>query len=214
VLVVDDDSRMRALMVSLLQRIGCVVYEASSGDEALDVAESIRPELVILDVSLPRITGYEVCRELRDAYGAGIKIMFVSGLRAEPLDRVAGLLIGADDYLIKPFDPDELVTRARLLLTRNGVDVHAPPLGEAAVSELTPRERQVLTLLAGGHNQEQIAGELVISSKTVATHIQRTLAKLGVHSRAQAVAVAHRSGLVPDEFEAHLFDLELTAGAV
>ena len=137
-------------MVSLLQRIGCVVYEASTGDEALDIAETVRPQLVILDVSLPRITGYEVCRELRDAYGAGIKIMFVSGLRSEPLDRVAGLLIGADDYLIKPFDPDELVTRARLLLTRNGANVPGPPVGEAAVSELTPREREVLTLLAAG----------------------------------------------------------------
>ena len=216
VLVVDDDQDVRALMVALLQRIGCVVYEASRGDEALDLAEAVRPELVVLDVNLPRITGYEVCRELRDAYGDGIAVMFVSGMRAEPLDRVAGLLIGADDYLIKPFDPDELVTRARLLLRRNGVHHTPRVVGEPAIRELTPRELQVLRLLAEGRNQAQIAEELFISSKTVATHIQRTLSKLGVHSRAQAVAVAHQSGLVANDFEAHSlghsdFDLHLEA---
>jgi DNA-binding NarL/FixJ family response regulator len=196
VLVVDDDRKTRALMVALLQRIGCVVYEASSGDEALDVAEAVHPKLVVLDVNLPRITGYEVCRELKDAFGESISIMFVSGLRAEPLDRVAGLLIGADDYLIKPFDPDELVTRARLLLRRNGVHHAARPVGEPAIGELTPRELQVLKLLAAGRTQGEIAQDLFISSKTVATHIQRTLSKLGVHSRAQAVAVAYRDGHV------------------
>ncbi len=108
------------LMVELLQRIGCTVYEAASGDEALDVAETVRPALVILDVDLPRISGYEVCRELRDAFGDAVAIMFVSGTRAEAYDRVGGLLIGADDYVVKPFDPDELLSRARVLLRRAG----------------------------------------------------------------------------------------------
>ena len=70
VLVVDDDEGCRALIVSLLQqRIGCTVYEASSGDEALEVAELVRPALVVLDVNLPRVTGYEVCHELRASFG-------------------------------------------------------------------------------------------------------------------------------------------------
>ena len=64
---------------------------------------------MILDVDLPRISGYEVCRELRDAFGEAVAIMFVSGTRAEAYDRVGGLLIGADDYVVKPFDPDELL---------------------------------------------------------------------------------------------------------
>jgi DNA-binding NarL/FixJ family response regulator len=211
VLVVDDDANTRALIVASLQRIGYVVYEAANGDEALEVAEAVRPELVVLDVSLPRITGYEVCRELRDTFGDSVAIMFVSGLRAEPLDRVAGLLIGADDYLIKPFDPDELVTRARLLLRRNGAPVRPRRVGEPAIDDLTPREREVLGLLARGRNQAQIADELFISSKTVATHIQRTLSKLGVHSRAQAVAVAHRTGLVRDDVEPRDFLLHAEA---
>ena len=203
VLVVDDDDGCRALVVSLLQqRIGCTVYEAASGDEALDVAEVVRPALVILDVNLPRVTGYEVCHELRASFGNGIAIMFLSGKRAEALDRVGGLLIGADDYVVKPFEPDELVSRARALLRRatSSPLVRSPDLPAAT---LTSREREVLELLAQGLDQDQIASALVISSKTVATHIQRTLAKLGVHSRAQAVAHAHREGLLHADFHAH-----------
>jgi DNA-binding NarL/FixJ family response regulator len=211
VLVVDDDDGCRMLMIELLQRIGCTVYEAASGDEALDVAETVRPALVILDVDLPRISGYEVCRELRDAFGDSIAIMFVSGTRAEAFDRVGGLLIGADDYVVKPFDPDELLTRARVLLRRagrgngngNGSLTKVSLTPDTPGAPLTSREREVLELLARGLNQEQIAVSLFISSKTVATHIQRTLAKLGVHSRAQAVAYAHRTGLLSADFQAH-----------
>jgi DNA-binding NarL/FixJ family response regulator len=204
VLVVDDDDGCRALVVSLLQqRIGCTVYEAASGNEALEVAETVRPALVVLDVSLPGVTGYEVCHELRASFGNGIAIMFLSGKRAEALDRVGGLLIGADDYVGKPFEPDELVSRARALLRR--ATTPTPPRSNGvSAATLTSREREVLELLAQGLDQDQIASTLVISSKTVATHIQRTLAKLGVHSRAQAVAYAHRVGLLRAvDFQAH-----------
>jgi DNA-binding NarL/FixJ family response regulator len=213
---VDDDEGCRSLLVTRMQRLDCTVYEAASGDDALEVAEAVRPSLVILDVSLPRISGYEVCHDLREAYGDSVGIIFVSGTRAEALDRVGGLLIGADDYLAKPFDPDELVTRARILLRRatggrrsghaNGSgDGNGDVIGHAeGTGTLTAREREVLGLLARGLDQEQIATTLVISSKTVATHIQRTLAKLGVHSRAQAVAHAHRTGLLGADFHAHV----------
>ena len=204
VLVVDDDASLRELISIQLQRIHCTVYEAGAGDEALDLAYAVRPDLVILDVSLPRVTGYEVCRELRDSFGNEIAIIFVSGTRGEALDRVAGLLIGADDYLAKPFEPDELLNRARTLLARSQRE-RRPRMPEAVPSldDLTPRERQILVLLARGGNQNQIATELVISPKTVATHIQRVLAKLGVHSRAQAVAYAHRVGLVEVDVTPH-----------
>ena len=199
-MVVDDDDGCRALIVELLLRIGCTVYEASSGDDALDVARTVRPALVILDVDLPQVTGYEVCRGLRDSYGDAVSIMFVSGARAEALDRIAGFLIGADDYVLKPFDPEELLNRARALLRRRpGSSPRPTPHKDAlATSVLTSREREVLVLLARGRSQGQIAQELVISAKTVATHIQRILAKLGVHSRAQAVSVAYRERLVGD----------------
>jgi two-component system nitrate/nitrite response regulator NarL len=201
VLVVEDDAACRALMVTLLDRIGCTVEEASSGEEALALAKANPPALVLLDIGIPGISGYEVCHELRETFGQTLPVVFVSGNRVETQDRIAGLLIGADDYIVKPFNPDELVARVRRLLVRNssnGRHFERRKEGSASISSLTPREREVLVLLARGRNQEEIAAELYISSKTVATHIQRLLAKLGVHSRAQAVAVAHRAHLVGD----------------
>ena len=193
-------------MVELLERIGCRVVEAASGDEALILAKADRPALVLLDISIPGITGYEVCHELRESYGDTLPVVFVSGSRVESQDLVAGLLIGADDYIVKPFDGDELIARVRRLLVRNsdsGRHTERRKRHSAATASLTVREREVLRLLAEGRNQAEIATELYISSKTVATHIQRILAKLGVHSRAEAVAFAHRERLTTADVEAH-----------
>jgi DNA-binding NarL/FixJ family response regulator len=145
---------------------------------------------VLLDVVLPRLSGYEVCRRLREEFGESLPIIFMSGERTQEYDRAAGMLLGADDYLVKPFDPGEFLARIR----RHAARAPAPVSAERV--HLTAREQEVLTLLASGLDQKQIAAELVISEKTVATHIQRLLAKLGAHSRAQAVATAHRQGLV------------------
>jgi DNA-binding NarL/FixJ family response regulator len=190
-LIVDDDAAFREFVSSLLDRMGHPIVEATDGDEALDAALAERPSLVVLDIDLPGASGYEICRALRDVYGEDLPIIFVSGRRTEQLDLVAGLLIGADDYLVKPFDGAELLARVRRHLSR------APrsPNGDAG-ARLTPREQEILDLLAAGLDQREIAERLVISPKTVGTHIQRILGKLGVRSRAQAVAYAHRHGLV------------------
>jgi DNA-binding NarL/FixJ family response regulator len=191
ILIVDDDAAFRELVRSLVSRIGYAIAEAGDGEEALDAALAERPSLVLLDVDVPGISGYEVCRELRDVYGEELPIVFVSGRRTEQLDLVGGLLIGADDYIVKPFEAAELLARVRRHLSRaprNG--------GTGNGASLTPRELEILDLLAAGFDQRSIAEQLVISPKTVATHIQRILGKLGVRSRAQAVAYAHRHGLV------------------
>ena len=197
ILVADGDAVCRALVAALFERIGYSTCEAATGGEALTLAENNRPSIVLLDVELPGITGYETCHELRDRYGESLPIVFLSGKRVEPLDRIAGLLIGADDYIVKPFEPGELIARARSLLRRsngsmNGHTGERNGRGAAVLDSLTSREREVLDLLAHGHSQGEIATELFITPKTVATHIQRVLGKLGVHSRAQAVAYALR----------------------
>jgi two-component system nitrate/nitrite response regulator NarL len=196
ILVVDQDARFRTSVVSLVQGAGYEAISAGSGEEALFLARTESPHLAILDVELPGISGYEVCRRLREDVDA-IGIVFVSDTRTDSLDRAAGLLIGADDYLAKPFAPDELLARVRALLNRNGTaHAVARPAPVALESALTAREHEVLTLLAGGLSQGGIAQRLVISPKTVAAHIDHILGKLGVHSRAEAVAVAYRDGHV------------------
>ena len=189
ILVVDADSAAAKEIAELLGGVGLEARTETSGEDALAVAGEWRPRAVLLEVRLPGVSGYEVLRELRRRYGEQLPIMFVSGERAEPFDRVAGLLLGADDYMVKPFAPDELIARVRRLVVRS-----ASGDQEALGTKLTRREEEVLHLLASGLTQKEIARQLVISSSTVASHIEHILDKLGVHSRAQAVALAHRSG--------------------
>jgi DNA-binding NarL/FixJ family response regulator len=189
VLVVDDDDTHRELISTVLGRAGFATVDAANGEDAMAAARRHLPQLVVLDVRMPDLSGYEVCRRLRDEFGDTVSILFLSGERTEGFDRAAGLLVGADDYLVKPFSPDELLARVRVRLPSS--------LGPSALpSDLTKRELEVLRLLSEGLSQKEIAASLVISSKTVAAHIQHILGKLGVHSRAQAVAHAYRRGLL------------------
>ena len=205
VLVVDDDRRFRDFARTTIDRAGFTAVEAANADQALEAADRSQPHLVLLDVCLPRVSGYELYRELRDRLGDDVPIIFVSGDRTDAYDRVAGLMLGADDYLIKPFDPDELIARVRRSLRprANGVS-HAEDAPEDPTADLTPREREVLILIARGRSSAQIAHELVISPRTVSTHVQHILAKLGVDNRTQAAAVAHRAGIVTPEVSAHI----------
>ena len=183
VLVVDDDDCFRTFVCGALSRGGLEPRPFGSGDEALLAARSDPPALAVLDVNLPGISGYELCRALKDEH-PGLPVVFLSGERTESFDRVAGLLLGADDYLVKPVAEDELLVRLRRLLRPASTRI-----GERG--PLTGREFDVLGLLAEGKNQRQIAAELVISAKTVGTHIEHI-----VHG------LLHRHGL--EQFEVGL----------
>jgi len=190
ILVVDDDEGCRQTISALLEHAGYAPLAVASGEAALRIAAAKQPRVVILDVCLPDMSGYEVCRQLRERFGDSLPVLFVSGVRKESFDRVAGLLIGGDDYIGKPFASDELIARVRRLAR------HSPSLAPSLASRLTARELEVLRLLAGGLDQGAIARQLFISPKTVATHIDHVLQKLGVHTRAQVVALAYREDLL------------------
>ena len=196
ILVVEDDALFAAFLLETLLSARFDAEVAEDGARTLETVAARKPALVLLDIDLPGLSGYEVCRELRRRFGDEIAIVFISGGRVDALDRSSGLLLGADDYLVKPIDPSELVARVRRLVASRVPAAEPATNGIAQPSALTPREQEVLRLLAAGRRQDEIAKRLSISPKTVATHIQRILPKLGARSRAEAVAFAHRDGLV------------------
>jgi len=193
VVVVDVDGSARRSLISILQRAGYTATGFASAEDAQSSIARDQPDVVLTEVQLPGVSGYELCRRLKDEYGDRVAVLIVSGDRVEAFDRAAGILLGADDYLVKPVDAGELVARVWRLAGRSTVNGDAPVKGNGDdIHGLSAREREVLDLLAGGSDQDAIAEALFISPKTVATHIQRILTKLGVHSRAQAVALALR----------------------
>src|SRR5207244_749090 len=141
ILIADDDAGIRSLISSLLAQAGYSTCEAATGEATLASARADPPRLVILDVNLPGLSGYEVCRELRDEFGEQMAIMFVSGERTQSFDRAGGLLLGADDYVVKPFALDELLARVRRLVGRSF------PTARSIASKLTTREVEVMRYL-------------------------------------------------------------------
>ena len=191
VLVVDGDDAFRERVVTVFRRAGLNAAGARGGEAALQLAAT-RPGAVVLEVELADVDGFEVCHELRERHGDDLPVIMVSGERVTAHDRIAGLLIGADDYLVKPVNDDELLARLRRLLVRTGAASGAQQNGNGQANGLSPREAEVLRLFAQGLAAESIADRLVISRKTVSSHLQRVMGKLGVHTRAQAVAAALR----------------------
>jgi len=195
VLVVDDDRAFSKFLRLVLERAGYETLEATSGEDALRIAGDCSPVVVLLDIVLPRLNGYEVCHGLREMLGDTAAIVFTSGARTDPVDVASGLLVGADDYMVKPVDPDELVARVGAL-ARRVQGVRSEDNGTRTAPKLTPRETEILEMLADGCSQRDMAQLLSISPKTVGLHIEHILGKLDVHSRTQAVAAAYRRNLV------------------
>ena len=210
ILVVDQDRKARARTELILRPLKHEVACAADAEVALELVDARVPALAIVDVELPGLNGLGLLTQLVQRFDGAVPVILTSADRTAPLDRAAGLLLGADDYLVKPVDPAELVARvARTLKRASSRPQDRAP--DSSTKPLSPREQEILGFLAEGKTQRQIADHLVISPKTVGTHIQHVLSKLGVHSRAQAVAEAYRSRLVTPEFEGHLLDDGLEA---
>ena len=206
VLVVDDEADIVALVAYHLARAGYRVSTASSGSDALEDARREQPALIVLDLMLPGLSGYEVLERLRaDASTRDIAVLMLTARREEQ-DRIRGLSLGADDYLTKPFSPQELVLRVGAILRRMhsapaatssmialgqleiDTDAHAVRVAGEPV-ELTPTEYKLLLLLAERRGRVQARAHLLesvweaapdIQTRTVDMHVQRLRAKLGV----------------------------------
>ena len=141
VLIVEDDRNTAALVAAYLERDGFSTLQVHDGAEAVSAAAAAQPVFVILDVMLPNLDGWEICRALREA--SDVPILMLTA-REEELDRVSGLAMGADDYVVKPFSPRELVERVKAILRRSRKAAPAPP---AILSwdglELDPEKRRV-----------------------------------------------------------------------
>ena len=147
-LVVDDERRLRDLVQSYLEREGFRVVAAGDGLTALDLARQHRPTVVVLDLMLPGLDGLEVCRRLRTFSDAYV-IMLTA--KAEEVDRVVGLEVGADDYLTKPFSPRELVARVRAMLRR-------PRQGQSAAPDTPAPQRFGALLIDHARREVTLAG--------------------------------------------------------
>jgi DNA-binding response OmpR family regulator len=174
VLVVDDDRDFLDIATRILQQAGYATVEAATGADGVEVARRELPQLVVLDVRLRgSLSGHEVCRILKDEIRPEPAILFVSGARTESYDRVGGLLVGADDYIVKPFAADELLARVRALLRRSMAPTTFAP-------ELTTDELEVVRLLKGGLSPADIALRLDVDASTAQHQIEQIFEKLGV----------------------------------
>lgn len=117
ILVVEDDESIRKFIIINLKRDGFLVYEAANGEKVIESISIIQPDLVLLDIMLPGIDGYKVCSTIREKYPEVMIIMLTA--RGQDMDRVMGLELGADDYVVKPFNPLELSARIRAVLRRS-----------------------------------------------------------------------------------------------
>lgn len=205
VLVVDDEPEIVALVAYHLAKAGYRVSTASSGSDALTLARQERPGLVVLDLMLPGMSGYEVLEQLRgDEATRDVAVLMLTARREEQ-DRIKGLSLGADDYLTKPFSPAELVLRVQAILRRVAsagqtasdivtigpirIDRSAHRVSvDGEDIELTPTEFRLLATLAERRGRVQGRGHLLetvweaapdIQTRTVDMHVQRLRAKLG-----------------------------------
>lgn len=210
VMIVDDDELMRAgLRAVLSSDEGIeVVAEAEDGRQAVRRAARAQPEVVLMDVRMPDLDGIAATAELLAAAPEARVVILTTFEEDEYIDRA--LRAGASGFLLKRTSPEDLtgavhrIAAGEALLspsvTRRVIDQMVarprPRADDARLEELTPREREVLELIAAGLSNREIAAALVIEETTVKTHVKRVLTKLGVRDRVHAVILAYETGVV------------------
>ena len=200
-LVVDDDPNLVLLVKDYLEFRGYEVVAASNGLEALEVMRRLTPDLIICDVMMPEMDGYTFVQTLRsDRATDWIPVIFLSA-RGQTADRVRGLNTGAEAYLVKPFEPEELVAQVEAtlkhterLLQMQGAPVQ-PVIQLDREVELTPTETKVLQYVARGMSNREIAEVMGVSQRTIESHVSNMLAKTGLHNRTELARWAIESGL-------------------
>ncbi len=202
ILLIDDHALFRIGLRELLERRGLDVLDAVGDcEEGIRLVLEKQPDVVLLDMRMPQMTGLEVLRTLREQ-GQQMPIVILTTSRVEN-DVIASLQCGAQGYLLKDMEPDELIRSLNEIVA--GQTVVASELtmvlakavrgeeqvqAESAMDQLTPREKEILCLLAEGQSNKVIARNLGISDGTVKLHVKAILRKLGVHSRVEAAVIA------------------------
>jgi RNA polymerase sigma factor (sigma-70 family) len=211
VVVADDQALVRTGFRMILDADGIeVVGEATTGQEAIEATRRTRPDVVLMDIRMPELDGLEATRRILAAEGEVPRVLMLTTF---DLDEYvyAALSAGASGFLLKDVTPEQLTGAVRLVragdallaptITRRLVERFARRGEEASavhrdLAALTPREREVLTLLAHGMSNAELAAALQLSEATVKTHVARILGKLQLRDRVQAVVVAYETGLV------------------
>jgi len=192
-LLIDDDPNLILLVKDYLEFRGYQVDTAENGQEALDLLQRETPDMIICDVMMPQMDGYSFVEHVRkDSRTSWIPVLFLSA-KGQSQDRVKGLNIGADVYMVKPFEPEELVAQvesslkqASRLIQRQDKGIDAAPKIQVPFDvELTPTELRVVQYVARGMANREIAEELNVSQRTIESHVSNMLGKTGLHNRTE-----------------------------
>ncbi len=203
-LLIDDDPNLILLVKDYLEFRGYEVVTAENGREALEVLEKQTPDMIICDVMMPEMDGYSLVSAIRsDPKTSWIPVLFLSA-KGQSQDRVKGLNIGADVYMVKPFEPEELVAQvesslkqaSRLIQHKDSKGGESSPRIQVPFDvELTPTELRVVQFVARGMANREIAEELNVSQRTIESHVSNMLGKTGLHNRTELARWAIENGM-------------------
>jgi DNA-binding NarL/FixJ family response regulator len=191
-LLIDDDPNLILLVRDYLEFRGYEVLTADNGKEALDLLAQNLPDMIVCDIMMPEMDGYALIENIRkNPRTSWIPVLFLSA-RGQSQDRIKGLNLGADVYMVKPFEPEELVAQVesslkqtnRLLLHTDGGDDSSSIQVPASV-ELTPTELKVVQLVARGLANREIAIQMNVSQRTIESHVSNMLGKTGLSNRTE-----------------------------